>query len=301
MTRDLRRLEPPLGPLLKQHFDEQALETCLELGRLSELLGDPTGATLDDETRRRAAEHRMACEACRLAYEIAVELADGEPQAPATDGAASSSARLVPLRPRPRRRDAALTRWLAIAAALMLIGATSLIVDRTQSGPRLGEGEPGAALLPKGGTAASAGGEAAQETERLEVAIARDGLRFAASPHDRVETGDRLGLFYHATRPGHLLVVGLDAEGTMAVLHPAEGAASGPIEPGHQVPLPSGAIVGDGQRCEWIVAVFSDAAIQARLVEDLLRSAERPSDSECSLSTPTIEGARSVSIFPLRR
>jgi hypothetical protein len=177
------------------------------------------------------------------------------------------------------RRTRARMITLASLAALVLISTTAVFeVLRPDRGEM---------LLPKG------------SSDSLRVAVERGNLRFRVQPMDRLEDGDRVGLFYSATRGGYLLVMTRDQDKHVATLSPARAGESAPIRPGVDVALPDGAVVGRGESCEWIVAVFSDAPLKESEVRAQIAGAEYVRET-CELRLKIPE-ARMVRIVPVRR
>lgn len=72
--------------------------------------------------------------------------------------------------------------------------------------------------------------------------------------------GAALGLGYSSPVDGHLRVFALDADGA-GILHPLDPSSA--VRAGERVLLPAGATLTAGDGCEWIVALFSTAPIEA--------------------------------------
>ena len=135
--------------------------------------------------------------------------------------------------------------------------------------------------------------------DNLIVAVERAGKVFTADYLDTLKTGDRLGLFYTASAPGYLAVLSRDAKGDTAVLYPSGKAVSAPVQAGEKKSLPDGAVVDEGSRCEWIVAVFSDAPLSLEKLRHIVANA-KATDSQCRLSFG-IPQARTVNTLPFLR
>ena len=129
--------------------------------------------------------------------------------------------------------------------------------------------------------------------DRLEIAVQRGEARFRVRPNDRIATGDQLGFFYTAPSAGHLALLTMDENGKVEVL------SNGTIRAGSEIALPDGAIADEGSGCEWIIAVFSNAALSLSDVESQIAGATRES-SGCRLE-PVVSNARSVRVIPLVR
>ena len=135
------------------------------------------------------------------------------------------------------------------------------------------------------------------EADTLAVAIARADQRFVAQSGERLEEGDRLGLFYSTEEPGHLAVFAVEANEPPVQLFPSDEERSAPIVTGQDLALPNGVLVGPGERCEWIVAVFSDAPLLMSDMAELLARAPRRG---CQLLVEIPE-ARRVRVFSVGR
>jgi hypothetical protein len=181
---------------------------------------------------------------------------------------------------RPRRdHESAIWPLAWLGGAIAALISVSLLL--------ISPGEEQPSLTPKG------------MDDRVEVAAQRGPDRFRLGANERLAAGDRLGFFYSAERPGHLMLLAVDEEGTVTTLHPGQGELSAPIQAGQDVSLPDGAVADEGRGCEWIVAVFSDRPLTVRDVHQRIQSAPRGT-TDCTLE-PRILDARSVRVLPLRR
>ncbi|MCK6547641.1 DUF4384 domain-containing protein [Myxococcota bacterium] len=181
--------------------------------------------------------------------------------------------------PRPRRA------WLVPVTAFVAAAAATLVLV-VMPGRSVHE-DAGASLTPKGAA------------DTFDVAVQRGDERFRAHPGDHVVAGDRLGFFYTSERGGYLAVIGVDERGNATALHPASGPWSAAIEPAEHTALPSGAVVEAGERCDWIVAIFSDAPLPEAEVRAAL--ARSPRSTETCIFQPQVPGARAVRVVPLAR
>lgn len=112
----------------------------------------------------------------------------------------------------------------------------------------------------------------------LEVAVDRGGQARPVKSGDTLRTGDRIGLFYTAHQPGHLHVLYISED--IDVFLPSK-----PIAEGERVALPAGGELTDGQGCEYIVAFFSQDAIDPDMARKAVSSARRDAE-KCTLTLP---------------
>jgi hypothetical protein len=224
----------------------------------------------------RASRHLESCALCResllaLSSFDTLENADEMRTAPAVE-------------PKPRVHAISKKYALIAAAAVLIAGiAAVLTISRPWStGPKPGEG-----LVVKG------------PADRLQIAVQRDEVQFTARPLDRLLEGDRLGLFYSADKAGYLAVIDMDDEGQTTILYPSGSPQSAPMAAGVTVPIPDGAIVRDGEGCEWVVAVFSDKPLSTAFLKESIGRANL-SRQTCELEID-IPGTRQIRILPFRR
>ena len=233
-------------------------------------------AGVADSNEAAAAEmHLATCSECRAAVLLLLGI---ESQMKATSKAAS----FAPYQPRIR---IALRPyfWIVAATAVLVL---AVVVFRSASRQAA---HPEAALSIKG------------TADLLDVAVKRGAAEFTARPLDRLAEGDKLGFFYSSTRDGFLAVFNIDNDNSVTRLYPALEAHSASIGQASHTPLPDGAFVRDGLGCEWIVAVFSDKALDLEKISELLRGADTTdSPATCPL-TVHVPGARTVVVLPLRR
>ena len=83
------------------------------------------------------------------------------------------------------------------------------------------------------------------------------------------------------------------------MIYPAGARRSAAVNAGAEIAIPDGAIVRTGQGCEWLVAVFSDEALDTQRVAEEIRAAPR-TRAGCRVEL-TISGARSFRLFPIMR
>ena len=167
---------------------------------------------------------------------------------------------------------------LAVAAAMFWVVPTA---------PPANDGPPSVRLLPKGGN-------------QLIVAVERHGEAFRGVPGGRLFDGDRLGFFYTAPQPTHLMLFHADTAGEITRLFPVGGDRSAGVAAGTKAPLPDGALLSPSPRgCEWIVAFFSPqplaGADATAAVEQMLAGR-----IECQLAVPPRDDAE-VRVFGFKR
>lgn len=97
------------------------------------------------------------------------------------------------------------------------------------------------------------------EARLIVMASRGDGEAFVVAPDTRLATGDRLGFFVTADAPGAVAVYLVDAE--QAVRLAPTRDRRGTYRAGALRPLPEGAELTAGDRCEWLVAAFSPAPL----------------------------------------
>jgi hypothetical protein len=129
-------------------------------------------------------------------------------------------------------------RWLG--AALPLVAAAALLVLLL---PRLLRDPTG--VRPKGHGAALA----------LDVVVRHaDGRIEALQDHGRVRAGDRIRFVVSAAEPGHLVILGLDAAGTVSV-YLADGSDPHRIAPGARQAMPGSILLDATPGAERLVAL----------------------------------------------
>jgi hypothetical protein len=186
-----------------------------------------------------------------------------------------------------RQKRAKTIPWKTIAAAVALVlGAAVLFgwIHKRQEHPYPGEG-----LSIKG------------SADTLHVAVQRGSYASIVKPLDQLMTEDKLGFFYSAEEAGYLAIFSRDSSGNVALLYPAGDVSSASILKGHKVPLTDGAIVGEGVGCEWLIAVFSEKAMNIDILKQTLAKAENMDDADACRLDVMIPQARSVRVFPVKR
>ena len=264
-----------VGRLISQSLE--TLRTCLEKNVPARILhqGKVAGS---------AAQIKLNIETETIAALLSLCSESETPEDEKADTSITSTTRGTTTSGNRRRRLARVVKIaLPVAAAvLLLFGVTRLF------GPERTETTRAVSILSVKG-----------EGDRFIVAVARGAARFVAEPLTRIETDDRLGMFYTTTRGGYLMVLSRDRSGKVLLLHPSGSEMSAPIVVGENISLKEGAIAEPGSGCEWIVAVFSDAPLIFKEAAEAVESG-RPSDRECGLDIQ-IAGARRIDILPLRR
>lgn len=114
---------------------------------------------------------------------------------------------------------------------------------------------------------------------------------------ERLREGDALRFGYRAERPGHLMVLDLDASGAASLFVPFEGTGSIPVTPGGDALLEGSVTLDDAVGAEWLFAVFSDRPLEAGPLLERLeaqRGAARPelSCEGCEVSVLRIQKTR---------
>jgi hypothetical protein len=127
---------------------------------------------------------------------------------------------------------------LALAASAAVLALILVLVP-------LGPPEEERILVPKG-------------TWQLHVAAERSGHTFRVVDGSVLQTGDQLGFFYTAERPGYLMILYADEEGEIIRLYPALKPHSAAAAEGKNIRIPDGAELSPGEGCEWVVGLFSD-------------------------------------------
>ena len=229
-------------------------------------------AGLADTQRKTAFDDHLAV--CPLCQEVMVTHSRIDDVLPPADVRATA---------KPRRKTWRVMAAPLAAAAVFALGLTAYVVALLSDG----EDAPGTTLRIKGAE------------DSLSVVVQRGTRQFVLSPLDTIQEGDRLAMVYSAERAGFLLVFSRDAKGRANLLYPTTGTSSAPIFAGEKIALKEGGFVEHGIGCEWIVAVFSDKALDSgRILEAVEES--REAAGRCNIET-TIPEARSVRIIPVLR
>ena len=230
----------------------------------------------DESEIRWADRHVQRCEVCR---ETVLFLA----------GRAAAAPKEIDFAPRHPYRPSArpyVVRGMAAAAGILLVLGVLFAIKPAIEAPPSEE----QTLVPKG-----------VSSDKFFVAAKRRGASFPIHPLDRVLSGDQLGLFYTMEEEGFLAVFSRDDAGMVTPLYPTEGDTSALVSLGRKVPLSDGAVVGDGENCEWLIAVFSDEPISIDHLLEKVEAGERVGENAyCGLDI-AIESARTVRIIPVTR
>lgn len=279
-------------------------DRCIDEGELDRLLN----GEVPPEVMARFEEHIRQCPTCleELAFFEQLRLEGRLEMPPASAFEAIKAAcpeppsewrsaeALPPLRALegtgPRRGSRELGLWALAASALVAAG---LYVALAPNQTPFDSG-----LSPKGSVDMTSG-------DGLRLATTRGAESFRVEPGERLDEGAQVGFFYSASSRAYLAIYNVDPLAGATLLFPTHDR-SGRVEPGVDVPLGAGAELGpapwasaDAQRCEWIVAVFSnDARPTEELAGHLRRSADQA--APCHFE-PKIPGTRSVVVVPIRR
>ena len=174
--------------------------------------------------------HLGGCDPCTA--RLAAFRREQQLAAPLVDELRQRPAKVLPL---PRRR------WL-VAAPLFAAAALLLLMLL----PRF---RPLPAERAKGGAPALV----------LDVVVRHvDGSIEALAPGKRVHAGDAVRFVVSTARPGHLVILGLDAAGKVSV-YVADGANPHPIVRGVRQPMPGSIILDATPGAERLVALECDA------------------------------------------
>jgi hypothetical protein len=179
--------------------------------------------------------HTAACPPCA---ELVAQ-ARGEVELPAMVWPEAKLAEVIPLRPstRPQRSSLAegapaevtpanrAPRWWVAGGGVLLVAAALLLVGRT--------GEPEWQVR--------GGGEGVGIEVYRQGGVSAERLFEGATVHPN----DTLGFRAQATTSGHLLVLGVDSQGSVYPCHPASGASE-PFTAGADVKALSSAVTLDG-------------------------------------------------------
>jgi hypothetical protein len=212
---------------------------------------------LNPRDRQSAETHLAECAECREIYDAFLNVHDIWQNDETSDS--------VQHQTRPSRRQQ-LWKPLAIAASIALLIGMAQLWYRP-SAPADG----GAILISKGA-----------DRPLLHVAVKRQGRAFEFQSGSKLQKGDKLGFFYSTSTAGYLTVLFGEHQGRFVQLVPAGSKDALSVAAGNEQRLPDGALVSDGQQCEWIIGVFSE---QPFLVSDALSVARRmwKSRKRCTL------------------
>jgi hypothetical protein len=219
-------MSPTLGDIergLSAYYTRFDRDRCADAVALARYAADDLSAA----ERLEFEDHFNQCSECRADLESFTSVADiwdaGEP---APEGIL---ARLLGFWSLPR---------LALAASAAVLALVLVLVP---FGPR----EKERVLVPKG-------------TWQLHVAAERSGHTFRVQDGSILQTGDQLGFFYTAERPGYLMILYADEEGEIVRLFPALKPQSAIAAEGKNIRIPDGAELSPGEGCEWVLGLFSD-------------------------------------------
>lgn len=134
----------------------------------------------------------------------------------------------------------------------------------------------------------------------LELAVQRGGQQFRAPSGATLRTGDQLGLFYSAGSDGWLTVLYADDHGEPTRIFPAREQGSAKIAAGKNLPLRDGAVLGEGQGCEWVIGVFTKAPLSAARSAELVKQMVS-SRHGCTLSSPPAEAHAETRVVVVKR
>ena len=243
-------------------------DECIAPARMARALSE----IADVSEREWATRHIEICAACRESF--------GQ-----IDESLATELGLTGLGIEHVRSKTRLWKPLAAAAAVVVAFAAGILTRESDMG--------GAAQSPE----LSLKGDG----DIFHAAAKRGPASFPLHPMEMVATGDRIGLFYSAEAAGYLAVFAMDDDGRVELLYPADETSSAAVSVGSRVPLKDGAHVGEGEGCEWLVAVFSDVTLDVGQIADAIERTPRTSLSEGCRLTPSLPGARSVRILPLTR
>jgi len=222
-------MSPTLGDMehrLSSYYTRFDQGRCTDTVALARFAADDMTA----DERLEFEDHLNQCSGCRADLEdfaSVAEIWDAEEPSPEGIGA-----RLLGFWSLPR---------LALAASAALLALVLVLVP---VGPR----EEERILRPKG-------------TWQLHVAAERSGHTFRVQNGSILQTGDQLGFFYTAERPGYLMILYADEEGEIIRLFPALEPQSAIADEGKNIRVPDGAKLSPGEGCEWVVGLFSDQPI----------------------------------------
>ncbi len=243
--------EALLNQVLKLHYQPEAEAFCVETERIAAV----AEGLANSEQAQAAHCHLGACADCRQDFQTMLQLK-----------AARIFAGGVPrLAIRPGH---SLRNWSMAAAVLVALSVSLgayLGLDQRPEEPY--------SMVAKG------------ETEALEVAVQRGIQRFHLRSEDRLLPGDRIGYFYTAHRDGYLMVLDVQQDAGITVLHPVGESQSAAIAAGTQVSLADGGVVEASQGCGWIIALFSDAPLTLAEIQKHVNSAVG-NQRDCRLTLP---------------
>ncbi len=136
--------------------------------------------------------------------------------------------------------------------------------------------------------------------DRLHVAVRRGEKTFKARSGDALRTNDTLGFFYTAPRSGYIVILFADEEGQVSQVYPEKGWDR--IDPGVEKALPGGAVMAQGQGCEWLAAFFShaDTPPSVEKAKRFLEKAVRGRIPDCRLDPVQLE-LMQVDVYVIKR
>jgi hypothetical protein len=131
------------------------------------------------------------------------------------------------------------------------------------------------------------------------IAVQRGIKRFRARAEDRLQPGDRLGFFYTATTPGYIMLLDVQEDGQVTMLTPAGKTKSTPIEMGSEIALPDGGVVEEIKGCSWLVALFSDRALNlSEIRPSIMKALELRKGCRLDIHTPLARTVWTHSVNP---
>ena len=178
-----------------------------------------------------------------------------------------------------------LLKKLAVAALILM----TLSIGYIKLVPHADTEDPGSSLVVKG------------HSDGFYAAVKRGPSSFILNPMDKLLEDDQIGLFYTMDRVGYLSVYNLDSSGKAVLLYPAGGRTSALMAVGQHTPINDGAIVGKGEGCEWLIAVFSNEPLWVDDISKVLISTTRSTTEDGCRLVPEIPGARTVHVLPVIR
>jgi hypothetical protein len=136
-------------------------------------------------------------------------------------------------------------------------------------------------------------------SDRMHVAVQRGAARFRLKPNDTLMTNDALGFFYSAKQKGYLAIFNVDNNNIVTPLFPLNQQQSCMIDKGRKHFINSGAKVTGGTGCEWLVAVFSDMALNINTIAGELKR-QKNAARQCDIQLK-VKNARTVYLLPVKR
>ena len=222
---------------------------ALQLYALDELMGDE---------RENMAIHIASCEHCRAQVaELDGYREDFLVERPFASMEAEVSERVVFLPDEPEI-EVHERKWPRFSLALIsaLVGATALSLVLMVV--PLGKVDPGPRDGLKGVT-------------ELQAAVLRDGVVVRVDDRTQVRPGDEIQFRVDTGRYDHVLVLGMDGTGAVAVYQPFGGGESIVVEPGAGRTLETAFLLDDAPGPEVYVAIFTDEPVASDDAEELVR------------------------------